>query len=706
MDDDHDFFFKVFLIGDMCAGKSSFFFRITHDDVDYNDFVGGPTIGIHFEKKTLELHGKRINLHIFDTSGQARFRFSILPSHYRTAKGLLLFYNITDETTFDTISEILQDIDRHAPPFVEKVLLGSMCDCGNRRRVSREQGQRFALKHGMPFFEISAKTGVGIKEAFMCLVDNMMRKRSLIAGLDVSKIYKEAVEFGGSVPVIRSRLVVVGPDGAGKTSFVDSLLGREFKEDRPSTDGVAFNIAVKEAFEEWQEEAGDGIPYMDKHIVRATAHRVELGEGEGFSVIDDVKSETGVSESASNISTKRTKPWTIFSKIQAFFRRIFRNSTNLKLSEQQGKLFMSKGINQYLKSLRTKHIWDLGGQETYLATHTALMSIEGKFTVTAYALVFDLSKSLKALAQSHFRGADGEVVDLTDELNVIREYGDFLRHWLASFKIAHPSRVPSPYLGENEGIESPPVFGVATRADVPAAMEMLEGQSQAFSEIVKEMEYEGHLVNSGKDGEGGLFLISNNLSNHCPGVKAFQKRIDAMDEHYWSQQDPMPIRWLPFEESLISWKEGKVIHLNTVVDVGINGCAIPNEEEVIAALQYLHNLGVIQYFSTVASVRDVVFIDPVWLVEAVASFVTSRKPSEPRFLPDWRKLKETGEMSRELTEHCLQQSDSVPSSEHETVLKVLEMIDVAYQSISCKWAVIYSMYDQEQINRSKPVGAV
>eukprot|EP00118_Oscarella_pearsei_P022951 m.269380 g.269380 ORF g.269380 m.269380 type:complete len:494 (+) comp40535_c0_seq7:31-1512(+) len=455
MDDDHDFFFKVFLIGDMCAGKSSFFFRITHDDVDYNDFVGGPTIGIHFEKKTLELHGKRINLHIFDTSGQARFRFSILPSHYRTAKGLLLFYNITDETTFDTISEILQDIDRHAPPFVEKVLLGSMCDCGNRRRVSREQGQRFALKHGMPFFEISAKTGVGIKEAFMCLVDNMMRKRSLIAGLDVSKIYKEAVEFGGSVPVIRSRLVVVGPDGAGKTSFVDSLLGREFKEDRPSTDGVAFNIAVKEAFEEWQEEAGDGIPYMDKHIVRATAHRVELGEGEGFSVIDDVKSETGVSESASNISTKRTEPVPFFSKTQqwlsSFWLALVGKSTkgnkklslDFKMSDKQEKLFMSKGIYQSLKILRTKHIWDLGGQETYLATHAALMSIEGKFTVTAYALVFDLSKSLKALAQSHFRGADGEVVDLTDELNVIREYGDF-RHWLALFKIAHPSRVPLP----------------------------------------------------------------------------------------------------------------------------------------------------------------------------------------------------------------------------------------------------------------------
>eukprot|EP00118_Oscarella_pearsei_P002538 m.10809 g.10809 ORF g.10809 m.10809 type:complete len:232 (+) comp22705_c0_seq1:493-1188(+) len=94
------------------------------------------------------------------------------------------------------------------------------------------------------------------------------------------------------------------------------------------------------------------------------------------------------------------------------------------------------------------------------------MSLEGTFAVTAYALVFDLSKPLNDLAQSHFRDSDGSVQDLTNNLSFIRKYGDFLRHWLTSFQIAYPNLISESFLGKNERVQFPAVLGVASRADV------------------------------------------------------------------------------------------------------------------------------------------------------------------------------------------------------------------------------------------------
>jgi len=58
------------------------------------------------------------------------------------------------------------------------------------------------------------------------------------------EIYERALKHG-SVPVNRFRLIIVGQDGVGKSCFVDSLLDRPFEKDKPSTDGIAIDLAMK-----------------------------------------------------------------------------------------------------------------------------------------------------------------------------------------------------------------------------------------------------------------------------------------------------------------------------------------------------------------------------------------------------------------------------------------------------------------------------
>ena len=53
---------------------------------------------------------------------------------------------------------------QHAPPGVERLLIGNKCDREERRVVESERGEQLARSQGIPFMEVSAKTGRNINE--------------------------------------------------------------------------------------------------------------------------------------------------------------------------------------------------------------------------------------------------------------------------------------------------------------------------------------------------------------------------------------------------------------------------------------------------------------------------------------------------------------------------------------------------------------
>ena len=74
--------------------KNVQFFRFA-DDTFNTTF--NSTIGIDFKIKTVEVHGKKIKLHIWDTAGQERFQ-TITTSYYR-------FVHSSDVKNNRTVSE-------------------------------------------------------------------------------------------------------------------------------------------------------------------------------------------------------------------------------------------------------------------------------------------------------------------------------------------------------------------------------------------------------------------------------------------------------------------------------------------------------------------------------------------------------------------------------------------------------------------------
>ena len=58
---------------------------------------------------------------------------------------------------------------------VPVILIGNKSDLKDERKVSYKEGENFAKKYNIKFFECSAKEGINVKEAFQCLIDNIIQ---------------------------------------------------------------------------------------------------------------------------------------------------------------------------------------------------------------------------------------------------------------------------------------------------------------------------------------------------------------------------------------------------------------------------------------------------------------------------------------------------------------------------------------------------
>ena len=123
----HDYLFKLLLIGDSGTGKSSLIMRFADDSFNAS-FIS--TIGVDFKIKTFNVDGSKIKMQIWDTAGQERFR-TIVSSYYRGAHGIIVVYDVTDRQSFCKIQHWLKEIENYGTDSVCKLIVGNKCDGNN-----------------------------------------------------------------------------------------------------------------------------------------------------------------------------------------------------------------------------------------------------------------------------------------------------------------------------------------------------------------------------------------------------------------------------------------------------------------------------------------------------------------------------------------------------------------------------------------------
>lgn len=172
---DYDHLFKLLIIGDSGVGKSSILLRFTEDDFEEDQPC---TIGVDFKVKMIEFANKKLNLTIWDTAGQEKFR-SLTSSYYRGTQGIILVYDVTNRKSFEHLELWLGEIEMYTTnEDVVKLLVGNKIDRPDRE-VSKEEGAEFARSKAMVFIECSAKTRLGIQQTFEELVQKILDTPSL-----------------------------------------------------------------------------------------------------------------------------------------------------------------------------------------------------------------------------------------------------------------------------------------------------------------------------------------------------------------------------------------------------------------------------------------------------------------------------------------------------------------------------------------------
>ncbi|CAK80075.1 unnamed protein product (macronuclear) [Paramecium tetraurelia] len=125
-----------------------------------------PTLGLNLVKKEFAYQGQQIKLCLWDTAGQDKY-FSLTKNYFQRADGVIMVFDIADKDSFNRISDYwIKQVQECSKANSQTILVGNKIDLCEKRQVKFLEVQEFSQKYKLPYFEVSAKTGEGVQEAF------------------------------------------------------------------------------------------------------------------------------------------------------------------------------------------------------------------------------------------------------------------------------------------------------------------------------------------------------------------------------------------------------------------------------------------------------------------------------------------------------------------------------------------------------------
>ena len=167
--------YNIMTLGNSAVGKTSFIIRYTENTFKE---VYLTTLGIDYKTKVVKMKNKKsYMINFFDTAGQEKYK-SISINVIKNANGILLMYDITNKSSFESISNWMKNIIEIKGNNFPVILVGNKTDLIDKREVSTEEGENIAQKYGIKFFEISNKYGTNVEEAGLELINQVVENNS------------------------------------------------------------------------------------------------------------------------------------------------------------------------------------------------------------------------------------------------------------------------------------------------------------------------------------------------------------------------------------------------------------------------------------------------------------------------------------------------------------------------------------------------
>ena len=164
---------NIVTLGVTRVGKSSLICRFL-----YNNFLKNyeETIEDRYEMNQTKENPK-YHLYIYDTGGNGDLKKSYLETWIKNNNCFLLVYSIDDANSFKELKancELIFQIKKNE--IFSIILVGNKCDLKSERKVTEEEGKKFAKSKGILFSEASALEDFNAKDVFLKVIKDYLKK--------------------------------------------------------------------------------------------------------------------------------------------------------------------------------------------------------------------------------------------------------------------------------------------------------------------------------------------------------------------------------------------------------------------------------------------------------------------------------------------------------------------------------------------------
>ena len=373
---------------------------------------------------------------------------------------------------------------------------------------------------------------------------------------------------------------------AGKTSLATRLMGKKFKEDVQSTEGIS------------------------THLIKSTAKKDHATVGSKWS--ETTMDVTSLNQTFSHSVLARNTDIKITWKGKYTPKQATSVSQkkNAKVADKKSSTLSEQLKNEILSYKDTLpetkpddismsiRLWYLGGQNEFIATHHLFLDAN-----STTVIVMDITKPLD------------EMLDKCPKLGHPNTPAAVLHYWLNSL-----------YVQSIQTNVQPNVALVLTHTDMIDNVEMhVDKYIRGILVTIREQPC-ANLIN--KD---NIYLV-NNKSGDDTDFQNLRNKLSTYLSHQDNWVRQIPVRWMKLKEDMIvrSRQEGK--KFLSLTDVSILGDQYGmNEKEIESFLRIQNTLGDFIYYSA-PDLRETVIIDPQWLVDMVAALISHHKFLEMRGL--------------------------------------------------------------------------
>lgn len=164
---------RFVLIGDASVGKTSILNRISGKPFSFNE---NSTIGANYQLLTNDVDDAHVEIQLWDTAGQEKFR-SLIPVYFRNAIGSLVVFDLTNRNSFENLDVWIGTFKEFAGDETIIIIVGNKCDLQNEIKVSDDEVKKWTESHGYLYFCVSANTGEGLSDLFDALSRELIKNK-------------------------------------------------------------------------------------------------------------------------------------------------------------------------------------------------------------------------------------------------------------------------------------------------------------------------------------------------------------------------------------------------------------------------------------------------------------------------------------------------------------------------------------------------